>query len=362
MDSIGRSLIEARTARGLSIEQAARDTHITKRFVEALEAEEFALFPAETYLLGFMRSYARYLGLDGDRLVQLYRNIQLQEQPAPIDELLERRPKRKIGRAVWRSLLVVVALGGVGYGGFRLVQWWPERATAESDAPRGEVLEAQFVEREFDLGERLIVVIDGVESFVEFAAIGDEVTINSLAGAVAMEPGEQRTLDITGEGSGDLSVAIRSLNPDQQPPTVVARVDRIVFSPGQVGRSTFTEADDEDRELFNLGRPARTERVRETLVLRTEPVPRPFAITAVFTGRTLFRIELDGEPWQERLYQTGETLNVTAQESARIWVGNAATTVVVVDGREIDLGRPGAVTAFALRWSDGGALEVLPMY
>ena len=362
MDSIGRSLIEARTARGLSIEQAARDTHITKRFVEALEEENFALFPAETYLLGFMRSYARYLGLDGDRLVQLYRNIQLQEQPAPIDELLERRPKRKVGRLVLRFLLVIVVLGGAGYGGFRLVQWWPQRVTAEPDAPRGEVLEAQFVEREFDLGERLIVVIDGVESFVEFAAIGDEVTIHSLAGAVAMEPGEQRTLDITGEGSGDLSVAIRSLNPDQEPPTVVARVDRIVFSPGQVGRSTFAEADDEDQELFNLGRPARTERARETLVLRTEPVPRPFTITAVFTGRTLFRIELDGEPWQERLYQTGETLTMTAEEFARIWVGNAATTVVVVDGREIDLGRPGAVTAFALRWSDGGALEVLPMY
>ena len=119
MDSIGRSLIEARTARGLSIEQAARDTHITKRFVEALEEENFAVFPAETYLLGFMRSYARYLGLDGDRLVQLYRNIQLQEQPAPIDELLERRPKRKVGRLVLRFLLVIVVLGGTGYGGFR---------------------------------------------------------------------------------------------------------------------------------------------------------------------------------------------------------------------------------------------------
>ena len=362
MDSIGRSLIETRTSRGLSLEQAARDTHITKRFVEALEAENFALFPAETYLLGFMRSYARYLGLDGDRLVQLYRNIQLQEQPAPIDELLERRPARKFPRAVWWSLLLIVALGGAGYGGFHLVQWWSQRVVAEPDAPRGEILEAQFVEREFDLGERLIVVIDGVESFVEFAEIGDGVTVNSLAGTVVMEAGEQRTLDITGEGSGDLSVAIRSLNPNQEPPTVVARVDRIVFSPGQVDSSAFAEVDNEDREVFDLGSPALPARARETLVLRTEPTPRPFTVTAVFTGRTLFRIELDDAPWQERLYQTGETLNVSVQEFARIWVGNAGAAVVVVDGREIDLGRPGAVTAFVLRWSDEGALEVLPMY
>lgn len=362
MDSIGRSLVETRTSRGISLEQAARDTHIAKRFVEALEAENFSLFPGETYLLGFMRSYARYLGLDGDRLVQLYRNIQLQEQPAPIDELLERRSTRKLPRAVLWSLVAIVVLGGAGYGVFRLVQWWPQRVVAEPDVPQGEVLDAQFVEREFELGERLIVVVDGVESFVEFAEIGDEVLVNSLAGAVSMEAGDQRTLDITGEGSGDLSVAIRALNPSQEPPTVVARVDRVVFSPGQVGSGAIAEASTEDREVFDLGSPALPERARETQVVLTGPAPRPFDITAVFTGRTLFRIELDDAPWQEQLYQTGETLNVTAQNTARIWVGNAGTTVVVVEGREIDLGRPGAVTAFALRWSDGGALEVLPMY
>lgn len=66
---IGEALREARSARGLSIEQAAQDTRISLRFLEALEAEEFEELPAPVYVRGFTRSYANYLGLDPQPLI-----------------------------------------------------------------------------------------------------------------------------------------------------------------------------------------------------------------------------------------------------------------------------------------------------
>jgi cytoskeleton protein RodZ len=61
---IGRALRNARLQRGLTIEQAAQDTRISARFLEALETEDFDSLPAPVYVRGFLRSYANYLRLD----------------------------------------------------------------------------------------------------------------------------------------------------------------------------------------------------------------------------------------------------------------------------------------------------------
>ena len=91
MESFGRILRETRERKNLTAEQIARDTRISRRFLEALEEENFSLFPAETYLIGFLRNYAEYLGLDKDELVTIYRNMKIQEQPLPMSELSPRR-------------------------------------------------------------------------------------------------------------------------------------------------------------------------------------------------------------------------------------------------------------------------------
>ncbi len=69
MAEIGTTLRNARIQRGLTIEQAAQDTRISPRFLEALEAEEFASLPAPVYVRGFLRSYANYLRVDAAALL-----------------------------------------------------------------------------------------------------------------------------------------------------------------------------------------------------------------------------------------------------------------------------------------------------
>jgi cytoskeletal protein RodZ len=63
---IGAQLRERRRQHGLSLADVERDTRINALYLEALEAEDFAALPAPVYARGFMRSYARYLGLDPD--------------------------------------------------------------------------------------------------------------------------------------------------------------------------------------------------------------------------------------------------------------------------------------------------------
>ncbi|KAA0234912.1 helix-turn-helix domain-containing protein [bacterium] len=69
MAGIGETLRNARNSRGLTIEQAAQDTRISPRFLEALEEEQFDALPAPVYVRGFLRSYANYLRLDATPLL-----------------------------------------------------------------------------------------------------------------------------------------------------------------------------------------------------------------------------------------------------------------------------------------------------
>jgi cytoskeleton protein RodZ len=69
---IGNSLREARHRRQIDFPQAEAATKIRGKYLRALEDEQFELLPAETYVKGFLRTYAEYLGLDGQLYVDEY--------------------------------------------------------------------------------------------------------------------------------------------------------------------------------------------------------------------------------------------------------------------------------------------------
>jgi hypothetical protein len=72
MGEIGYRLIRAREARGLTLEDAERDTRISRRYLHALEDEQFEVIPAPVYARGFLRSYAQYLGMDPQEVLALF--------------------------------------------------------------------------------------------------------------------------------------------------------------------------------------------------------------------------------------------------------------------------------------------------
>jgi cytoskeleton protein RodZ len=72
MFEIGSSLREARTRRRIEIAQVEQATKIRGKYLRALEEEQFDVLPSQTYVKGFLRTYADYLGLDGQLYVDEY--------------------------------------------------------------------------------------------------------------------------------------------------------------------------------------------------------------------------------------------------------------------------------------------------
>ena len=117
MFEIGNSLREARARQGLDVAQVELATKIRGKYIRALEEEQFDSLPAEPYVKGFLRTYADFLGLDGQLYVDEYDSrfvvdglvdapVRTERLRRPVDHSFERR-------AVLLGLVGVVALAAL---------------------------------------------------------------------------------------------------------------------------------------------------------------------------------------------------------------------------------------------------------
>jgi cytoskeleton protein RodZ len=80
---IGQILEKTRKERGLTLEEVEYATKIRKRYLAGLEREDYEVLPDAVYAQGFLKTYANYLGLDGEELSREFKD--------------RRRPRRERG-------------------------------------------------------------------------------------------------------------------------------------------------------------------------------------------------------------------------------------------------------------------------
>ena len=122
--TVVEQLRQRRVALGLTAADVERDTRINRLYIDALESADFQVLPAPVYARGFMRSYARYLGLDPERAVaeiprDLPRPIGLEPLPglrrsSPVPMAIRLPISPRVPRsAVWvaAAIVLLVLLG-----------------------------------------------------------------------------------------------------------------------------------------------------------------------------------------------------------------------------------------------------------
>src|SRR3989304_9775753 len=72
MASVSEGMKPERELRGISLKQISEETRIGVRFLQALEDDRLEVIPGEFYRRSYLRAYARYLGLDEDRALNVY--------------------------------------------------------------------------------------------------------------------------------------------------------------------------------------------------------------------------------------------------------------------------------------------------
>ena len=113
---IGLTLKKARLSKGRSIKDISEQLRISVDFLTKIEAGKFYELPAPAYVVGFLRSYGRCVGLPHDPLVTRYMAVTEGKGSQPVYKTpMSTRPPQRSAPAV-ASMLVVFAL--IAYGGW----------------------------------------------------------------------------------------------------------------------------------------------------------------------------------------------------------------------------------------------------
>lgn len=118
--TVGEELRAARLRLGEDLRTVAGSLRIRKEHLEALEAGDFANLPGRTYAIGFVRSYADYLGLDGAAAVARFKEEVADEPELPPAESLvfpdaQEEARLPQGMILIAAVLVLLALWGAYY-------------------------------------------------------------------------------------------------------------------------------------------------------------------------------------------------------------------------------------------------------
>jgi cytoskeleton protein RodZ len=132
MPAFGENLRREREMRGVSLEEISSATKISLRFLEAIEREDFSKLPGGIFSRSFIRTYARYLGLDEERVVA---EFQLAAQPqADFDLRRMAAGNSSSGRPPARTPLIATLVAVVMLaGGYMLFRY--SRRAAEAPVP-----------------------------------------------------------------------------------------------------------------------------------------------------------------------------------------------------------------------------------
>jgi len=344
MESLGEKLKETRNEKELTLDQVSRETNISIRYLEAMETENFSVFPGEPYVIGFLRNYGAYLDLDVQKLISLYRALRIQEQPVPVEQLFNNRPK--FPKFIIPVVLILVVLGLGGMGIYRLIinsRNNPAKTAPVSRTPAEYMMETNYMERRLYKNDSILIPVDAETYKLDLYNLGDTVTIRTPGGNVILELSQEANIDLNSDGISELRITVADFAKNN--------ADMGALLHFYLMDSSMLTAEQNAPLISPPGSPS-------IPVFPASPSAYPFTLQLNFQGYCMFRWEIlnerDRRGRNQNYFQRSEELNIQAQNGIRIWASNAqaAKFTVIGGGRAvpIEIGGAGEVVVADFRW------------
>jgi cytoskeletal protein RodZ len=207
---IGPALRKVRTSRGLTLDEASRDTRIRREFLEAIEDEDFDILLGDVHVRGCLRTYASYLRLSPEKVADAYASARSPEPdvptttPPPRTEPVLGAQRRRDDHRLVIMVAAVVLVVAAAFGVLSASQPAPPPADLPSEAPamaqapnRG-ITVAVLAREPVDV----TIVADGAEP--------DRFSLEVGEGR-SFEAEEEITVDLSDGGAAEVTVSGREL-------------------------------------------------------------------------------------------------------------------------------------------------------
>jgi transcriptional regulator with XRE-family HTH domain len=208
---IGATLREARMRRRLDISECEQATRIRARYLQALEEGHLDLIPAPVYVRSFLRTYAEFLGVDPERLLDEYAaGYDTAPEAADSHEVRQIsaprfRPRMPGGQLTWLAIGGVLAVAllvwvGAGDGGPTAVPLPPTETAGPTSPPPSAPVPPAAVPAAPAVPRGVVLSLTGggdAGSYVEVrrrSAEGETVWVGTLAPGVSRRFSDDRAL------------------------------------------------------------------------------------------------------------------------------------------------------------------------
>jgi len=325
--SFGERLRREREMRGVSLDDIAEATKIGTRLLRALEEENFELLPGGIFNKGFVRAYAKYLGMNEDEAVADYLQAAGESGPDPrviaeqnaarFDRTNEPNVANSFGVAGFPLIpvLVLLVVVAAGWGGWRIYQDRLSHRQAKVETP---------------------AEASGVPT-----ARTEPVANDSNQAPQTIPIPEDKNLGAAGPAATEVKnpPAESSRTPDVKPPVADNAVSTVGEAPGPEAKPNTTTPDTNAAGSTDSSKPATAAKINSQTAQATNKAPtgQPFEVAVRAKDRAWVSIKSDGKFVVRGIINPSDVKTVQATDQVVFYTGNAGAVEVSFNGQRIAL-------------------------
>jgi cytoskeleton protein RodZ len=322
---VGAQLRQARAQRGEEVAQIAASLRINPAYLAALESGDLGKLPGRPYAIGYLRSYARHLGIDEAACVDLIRSEVARAAPLPQVRYTAAIEGRRTTAVASLSLLLV----GVLYGGYFLI-YRHQEATVETVATvSGELGRLASEALSPEPGKPDAAAPKPAEPATALQIAADSLP-SPAATARSATPPASATF-------GPWSPVSPPGGPPASPPSTVAVAETSVAPPPRTEADPSSPPDPTQANAAQAGGLLAELQGAGSLAQGTETPPLPnrgIALVAIETSWV--QIESASRDFvRTRTLQAGERLILPERNDLALWTGNAGGLQIVLEGNNL---------------------------
>lgn len=345
MESVGAILAKAREQKKWTVDDLHKQTRITKKFLEALEKENYEAIPGDIYVKGFLTTVSVKLGLDPEKMIELYKRTKLSESPAPYEELFKKGADETRKLIPWAitiaGAIVVIAIIVVVV---KMVASPKLQNASFSDNAGGGGREKNIVEERASVQVRTGDVVYfrplGVSATIKILSVGNTVKTMLNDKEILLSKGNPVMADLNRNNQPDFRMHLVDVIEDVAM-IEIEKVEEAMIENTNAAAGTAVPVAPPQPEYKTVG---------DTMFLMENVDKEPIKLNLTAKQFVYVRYFVDAERPQVKSLPSGKTLDLTGSDSIQLTIGNAGSLLVRINGKPVTFGREGDVVNKTVKW------------